>query len=317
MIKLITTLSLLLSLCVQASSIKNAFKEFYDDSQISSRHCGRNIHYFLNYLKDKRINYKSGYVVSIHEDVGALNHFDARWGSKEEYAQGGSYYRSNWYFHVFAVIDGVAYDFSQRGAKTTSVKTYLEDAYLPKGTTQSIIFLGRLDKKKAYQKYKNMKVKIYDLDEYAKDYGTAIYQGAFIELFNLIDKRPSKSYGKKYSQETLDYDSYRKTRHGYTIKNPMMKKEGKFYPLLADSYTICRAFGFLGSVNSQLSYEVSDKVKMLKLYSSMPKSGSRFVSSKDIKLSSSFYETDGDIPSQPLLHYATSVTCSDLNSIGI
>ncbi len=312
----ISIILLILSFSSFAYSVDRAFKDFFNDSVISSRHCGKNIYHFLNYLDDRGIKYKEGYVVSLHDQVGALNHFDARWGSRESYQEGGNYYRSNWYFHVFAIIDGKAYDFSQRDSKTSSIKTYLEQAYLPAGTTESIIFLGRLNKDKALKHYMKMSMKIYDLKDYANNYGPVLYEGSFVELFNYLDNRPSLSYGPRFSQVKVNFDSQRMTEYGTTFRNPKVQKDGVLYPVKAEPFQICRSLGFMGAVNSLLEYEVSDQVKMLSLGSYFSKDTSRFISSKDIKVSSSFTETVGDIPNQPLVHFATSVTCSDFNSFG-
>ena len=218
---------------------------------------------------------------------------------------------------MFAVIDGKAYDFSQRNSKTSSIKKYLADAYLPSGTTESIIFMGRLTKEKALKSHIKMSMKIYDLKDYAKNYGPVLYEGSFIELFNSLDGKPSRSFGPKYSKEVIKFDSSYKLGNSQQFTNPMMKKDGIFYPIKAESFQICRAFGFMGSINSQLEFKVSDKVKMLDLGSYFSKDVSRFISSKDIRISSSFTESIGDIPSGNNFHYASSVTCSDFSSLGL
>ena len=81
-------------------------------------------------------------MVSIHEDMGLLNHFEGRWGRRDTYENGISYNRSNWYFHVFAVIDGKAYDFSHESDQAIDFDQYLISSYLPKYKTDNIFLLG-------------------------------------------------------------------------------------------------------------------------------------------------------------------------------
>ena len=176
---------LLVSFNVLAKDITTAFEEFYNSSVISSNHCGKNTQAFLNYLDEEEVEYKTGYVVSIHEPFASLNHFDARWGSKEFYQNGEMYFRSNWYFHVFAVIDGVAYDFSQAGMKAQVLKDYLSDSYLPKSKTENIFFQGVMTKEKTLKGFVNLEMNIYETESYKTNLGPAKHQGVFIELFNL------------------------------------------------------------------------------------------------------------------------------------
>jgi hypothetical protein len=175
----------LISFNIYAQNIETAYKDFYNSDVIDSNHCGRNIQEFLKYLDENQVGYKSGYVVSIHEPYAFLNHFDARWGSKEFYENGELYFRSNWYFHVFAVIDGRAYDFSQAGMKSLLLKDYLNLSYLPKSKTGNIFFQGRMTKESTLKKFINLEMNIYDPQSYRTTLGPARHQGVFIELFNL------------------------------------------------------------------------------------------------------------------------------------
>lgn len=176
---------MLISLNLYAKDITTAYQEFYNSSVISSNHCGKNIQAFLNYLDEEDVQYNKAYVVSIHEPFAALNHFDARWGSKEFYQNGDMYFRSNWYFHVFAVIDGKAYDFSQAGMKAQELKNYLNLSYLPKSKTENIFFQGVMTKEKTLKGFVNLEMNIYEPESYKTNLGPAKYQGVFIELFNL------------------------------------------------------------------------------------------------------------------------------------
>ena len=181
----ILVIAFLITSSAFAKTVQDAFIEFYDSSEINSRLCGVNTQKFIQYLKDENISYDKAFVVSLHEDVGALNHFDARWGSKHRYVSGEVFLRSNWYFHVFVVIDGIAYDFSQQGKKTQSLQRYLETAYYPKSITESIFFLGRFTKDKARVKYQNIKMQVFNAEEYRVKLGPARHIGVFNELFNL------------------------------------------------------------------------------------------------------------------------------------
>src|SRR5690606_308911 len=117
---------------------EEAFVKFYDNEVIGSRHCGVNTQKFLLFLEEEKVSFEKGYVVSVHDDFMHLNHFDARWGSQEEYANGIPYRRSNWYFHVFAILDGKAFDFSQQGPTVLPLNQYLRQSYLPSYPTNNV-----------------------------------------------------------------------------------------------------------------------------------------------------------------------------------
>lgn len=313
---LFLAIALLTTIHANAMSVKDAFRSFYNDSKISSNHCGQNIHYFIQYLKRNNVRFNSGYVVSLHDDFAALNHFDARWGSKETFAEGGVYYRSNWYFHVFAVIDGVAYDFSQREMQTQELEDYLMKAYIPKGTTENIFFLGRLNKQKAMQAHVNMKVKIYPLEGYGANYGPTIYEGTSIELINYALGNRMISQETKFDKFSTTQQSKKFNTDGtITIKYPKLITEHGTLPIMADAAKLCRTYGFFGAIANKTEHEVSDEMTMLKIYSSLKKENPENLTSRDITVSYQKSKTVGGVPSQPLLHYAKSVTCSDLYTV--
>ena len=168
-----------------SETVTEAFEDFYNDQSIDSNHCGRNIQFFLRYLESSSIDFQNAYVVSVHEPSAFLNHFDARWGKKDKYKNGKPYFHDNWYFHVFAVIDGIAYDFSQRGMKAMPLKKYLRKSYLPESKTRNIYFQGVLTQEKLLRSYLNLEINIYSAKNYKKNLGPVMYQGVFIELFNL------------------------------------------------------------------------------------------------------------------------------------
>jgi hypothetical protein len=168
-----------------ASSVNQAFIDFFYSEEISPIHCGVNTQKFLKYLVDNNIKYETGFVVSAHQDYLTLNHFEARWGTNEDYENGVPYKRANYYFHVFAVIDGYAYDFSQIGPTVSPLKEYLEKVYLPAYPTKKIVFQGAMTRETELNKYMNMVMHIYNMDDYRKSMGPRKYSGVFIELFNL------------------------------------------------------------------------------------------------------------------------------------
>jgi hypothetical protein len=310
--------SFLIIQSVLANNVSNAFKQFYNNDLISSRHCGKNIHYFLNYLDEQNITYKSAHVVSIHEPVHAgVRHFDARWGSKGSYKNGITYSASNWYFHVFAVIDGIAYDFSQKGMKTQNLSKYLKSAYLPKFTTEKIFLVGEYDKVKALNAFKNLKLKIYNGAEYKINYGPTQYEGVFLEYFNILDKIRSNQANISNLKYELYFDNaWLNPDNSITISFPKLKIESGTYPLIASSFEICRAFGYLGSVNSKVKYRVNGGIKVLQLSSSLTNKSKRVISTSDISIGvGRFKVTEDFAPQQPLFHAADEVTCSDLESV--
>lgn len=297
-----------------AITVKEAFKEFYHDDKISARHCGKNIYHFLNYLKENNVSYQFGYVVSIHEDDLSVPHFDGRWGNKERYQNGESYVLSRWFFHVFAVIDGIAYDFSQKDLKTLPLDQYLKISYIPKSETEMISISGSLNPEKAYVKYLNTKLKIYSLSDYQKRMGPSFYEGSFIELFRIAEKDPIIS--KSIVNDKVDFKDAQELQNGvWSIIEPYGIYQGQKYPLRAEPVSICRGFGFMGTLSSHLEFKVTDQVDMLKVYSFIPKRDYKRVEEEHFPISFKFLKTDGSLENQALSHYTTKLTCTDLHSI--
>lgn len=297
-----------------ALTVKEAFKKFYNHESISSRHCGKNIHFFLKYLKENNVRYKSGFVASIHEDEVSIPHFDGRWATNKKYPSGESYYLSKWSFHVFVVIDGIAYDFSQREAKTQSLLDYLETSYIPKGETEILSVSGSLNKVKAYTKYLNTKLKVYELDDYAKNFDPTIYEGSFIELFRYAEGDPIIS--RSTVNNKLDFKSAKEIGSGiWSFTDPFGHEDNHQYPLRADPLPICRGFGFWGSITEGLKYEVSDKREILKVYSFIPSINYKEAETKIFPIGFNKELSDGTIVDQPLFHYASKVVCGDFYSL--
>ncbi len=128
------------------------------------------------------VSYKKGRVISIHDDYAYLNNFEARWGQEEFYENGKPYSRSNWYFHVFLILDGYVYDFSNQSTKPLLLKKYLK-SYIPQGSTEKIFIQGILTQKTELKKYKKMKMHFYELSSYKEDTSGRYYSGYFQELF--------------------------------------------------------------------------------------------------------------------------------------
>lgn len=295
-----------------ALSVDEAFQEFYQNKMIDSNHCGKNIHYFLKYLKEKNVSYNSGYVVSVHHDQGNLYHFDPRWGNLEHYADETPYLRANYFFHVFVVIDHIAYDFSQRNSQNQDVFKYLKKSYLPLKKTKSISFQGSMTPEKMLKNYYNTKLKIYSTKDYEKNLKGLVYEGRFIELFDFYEKNPRYSNEKTSGNYQLDYEEKESTSLGVNYYYPSVIMDGKKMKLAADATKICNAFGFLGSVPFQTLFEVTDNVSIYKVYASL-----KTDSKNDNDFSISFKQTKsvGAVHNQPLLHMAKLVSCTDLASV--
>jgi hypothetical protein len=246
--------------------VEQEFNKFYSSPKLSSNKCGLNIQHFLAHLSEQGVQSKNGYVVSVHENYGHLNHFNARWGREESYSDGTKYNRSNWYFHVFLVIEGMAYDFSRLGKNAIPLKQYLASSYLPKLETENVIKQGRLTDEILLKKYFNMEMNIYRLDDYAKSLGPVYYTGSFSELFNLsnvstpanplesntqrIPEFKNRVYGNLLVGESRDHIKFEEkiTQNNYsTYKHPYAYLNGENYPIMSESLEVCQSLGHMGS----------------------------------------------------------------------
>jgi hypothetical protein len=115
------------------ANIDQIFSEFYYSPEISSRHCGRNISNFIKELaklgyehKDIRILYITA---PYHPwSFGRVVAVNSRWGNLID---GNAH--QNWEFHVIALIDKKAYDFSFNDSpKILNFNEYLESMFIPK-----------------------------------------------------------------------------------------------------------------------------------------------------------------------------------------
>lgn len=177
---------------------KKAFAEFYDHEKIESHLCQENVfHFLVEGLEGVPLN--RGFVVGFKAPM-LLAHFDARWGDDEVYSteeaqyiplqwsNGSAFTLSNYYHHVFLILDKHAYDFSQAGRKVQTIKSYLKKVYFPPKKASAEIFLkGLVDFNSVLANYQKNEVKmiIYPIDEY-KVYGTSaepIYEGLATDLF--------------------------------------------------------------------------------------------------------------------------------------
>lgn len=178
----------------------SSYLEFYDNPVLDSRKCGQNTRYFLKYLAEKGKLAKSGYVVAVYEDSeSGMAFFDARWGELKNYKNGEQYRAAKYYFHVFAVLDGKVYDFSQSGPKVQELKEYLKTAFLPKSTTVPDLFGSVLDKREVLNSYLNLKMELFTIEDYIGS-GDLVptYSGKFYDLFE-------KSVGRKLSSFEVEF----------------------------------------------------------------------------------------------------------------
>lgn len=266
-----------------STAFQREFKDFYNSTAIDSNKCGLNIQRFLKHLSRKGYELNDGYVVSLHEDTGYLNHFNARWGSKESYTNGTNYKRQNWYFHVFAVLEGRAYDFSQASQDSYSLREYLERSYLPRYETQNIFLLGKVDRKIMLQKYLNFKFRLYRLRDYKNNLGPILYEGDFFELFQFVGVDPvprnlnnnvrnippfkKDAYGAFLTGESTDYVKAKnlvKNNGLYYYTYPYVFLNGERYPIKFEPKSICQALGHFGTFPA-LSKEVELTRKMAPL----------------------------------------------------
>jgi hypothetical protein len=315
--KFIVFLSFVYStLSLANSAVDRAFEDFFADEKISSNHCGRNIHYFLNYLERRDVRYERGYVVSIHEDYGALNLFNARWGSREHYEDGESYTRSNYFFHVFAVIDGKAYDFSKNFSPNQDVIDYLTEAYLPKKRTQNVFFQGHLTPQNMKDKSFNLRMKIYSLEGYKRDYTDALYEGSFIELFKFYEGERTLSRESAAGEYSIHYarKQFNSQYQSQTYSYPSVIHNGVERQLIANGLKTCRALGYLGAVPKFTQHEVSDNKKFYDLYASLKVDHAR-LDHESIRISFKERSSVGGVSNQPLVHYAKQVSCTSLQNV--
>jgi hypothetical protein len=167
---------------------EQAFFEYYHHPEIDPYKCGQNTQKFLRFLQETGRLPEVGYVVNVEEPYGELNHFESRWGQREVDSAGQAYFRSNWCFHVFAVLSGQAYDFSWAGPRVLPVGPYLEAAYFPRAETGPVGMQGRLSRESETRKYANLKMELFRLPEFAQGTGAPIYRGRFLELFEVYSQ---------------------------------------------------------------------------------------------------------------------------------
>jgi len=295
---------------------REIFLDMWDSPKISSRHCGVNTQLFLSELYKRGASFNNAYAISVHEDVGALNHFDARWGGNEQYENGETYRRANYYFHVFAVVDGKAYDFSQAGKKSSELEQYLKDSYIPKSKTGNIFFQGRLTPEGVLKDTRQLKMSLYPGKSYAREIGRPLYTGRFIEAFGPIVSGPGAGpRGKKVFGRTSE-SIYRNADGSVTISSPKLITEDGTLPVLASEADLaCKAFGHMGSMPSGTRFEVTENRPLLKLFSFLDaKDPMDIVPDRDFITSYRIRESDIDLASDKF-HYATQIRCSSFENL--
>lgn len=243
---------------------EQAFKTFYYDDSIDSRGCGKNIRNFLNFLSQGiSSEAKNAYVVSIHDDFADLHHFNARWGQKESYQNGEFFYRSNWYYHVFLLVNNRAYDFSQKDISSLPLSQYLEKSYLPKYRVKT--FFGMVDRHTQLKKYLNLRMSIYPIESYKEGQNSAYYTGPFIELFQMAGLDISADPREGNIEHLPDYKkgSYGQFKRGearnfirasldnssglFLYDKPIAEINGQTFPIrFRYKHDLCQALGHLG-----------------------------------------------------------------------
>ena len=288
--------------------VDQAFKEFYNNPKIDSNHCGLNTQYFLQYLNEKNIKFKQGFVVSLHVDQYNLYHFDPRWGRTETYQNGIEYQRVNYGFHVFAVIEGKAYDFSQAGMKTQPLNDYLELAYMPKHATESTFFNGVMTRESMLKEAKSIELKMYKADDYRQDLGPIAYQGMFYEMFGGSQRLSKPIFDIKW-------DSMSERSPGVVeYINPVMTVDEGTFKLRAYSEKICRGLGHIGSINAETEFELELGIKVIDISGHINTQTEGLDLDRDLSRYWDFYELDLDVYRNHF-SYATKVVCADYDSV--
>ena len=245
---------------------EQAFKTFYYDDSIDSRGCSQNIRNYLNFLNKSGISLeaKNAFVVSIHDDFADLHHFNARWGDKDSYQNGEFFYRSNWYYHVFLVVNNRAYDFSQKDISSFPLSQYLEKSYLPKFRAKT--FLGMVDRHTQLKKFLNLRMSIYPIESYRDGKNSAYYTGPFIELFQMVGLNISADPRERNIERLPDYKkgSFGQFKRGearnfirasldnsseglFLYNNPTAEINGQTFPIrFKYKDDLCQALGHLG-----------------------------------------------------------------------
>lgn len=113
------------------TSINSQFEQFFYSTNISSRHCGRNIDKFIRQLKSQGFQTNEIKTVRITSHspwgFGMVMAMNSRWGKLTE----GNFHE-NWNFHIIALHEGLVYDFSfHQGPQVLPLQDYLERMYIP------------------------------------------------------------------------------------------------------------------------------------------------------------------------------------------
>lgn len=315
-----------------ANVYQEEFKNFYDNPVLNFIKCGLNIQNFLTHLKDQGIPLEDGYVVSLHEGFGHLDFFGARWGRTEEYANGETYERSNYFLHFFAVIKGEVYDFSQSQPRGIPLKEYLAHTYLPAYETKPLLLRGTLTKENRLQSFLNLEMKIYKLTDIQETGGPAIYIGRFFELFNhagidSVSNPPKGSsqkippfkkgtYGSIKMGSSTDYfksDSRVSEGDIAVHKNPQAYFNGEKYPIKFEGFEICQSLGYLGHFPalSQKKELVDKKARLVDIGTSLlPLKAGEVSAPDDVKVSFRYVVNDQHWNNE----IATQVGCGDLTT---
>lgn len=190
------------------------------------------------------------------------------------------------------------------------------DSYIPKSKTGNIFFQGRITPAEAIMGARKLKMSLYPGESYAKEIGTPLYTGRFIEAFGPRVSGPGAGpRGKKVFGRT-SVSSHRNADGSVTISSPKLVTEDGTLPVLASEADLaCKAFGHMGSMPSGTRFKVTKSRPLLKLYSFLDaKDPMEIVPDRDFITSYNVRESDADLPYENF-HYATQIRCSNFENL--
>lgn len=136
--------------------LKKLFENTWTSNYVE-RYCGLNIENLVSKAMDENIDLEGVEIVGLKDQggwmFGMVNALQARGATRLGAGE------SNWYFHVFLLVDGkiLDYDFTE-APKVLSFNEYMHEMYLPKEKWNDL-------------KYKESKMKLYEFEFYpAEDY---------------------------------------------------------------------------------------------------------------------------------------------------
>lgn len=317
-------------------AIDDEYSSFYNSPEINFISCGNNISLFLKRLNKKGLlsTVSKGYVVSIHDDFAYLNHFQARWGRKEFYSDGSVYSRTNWYFHVFLVLDDYVYDFSGKEKSSLALTEYLESSYIPKSDTKNIFIQGVLTREKVLRQFLNLQMNLYKLSDFINEEIKldAYYNAPFFELFKYagiksvaypldhdklsIPEFKKNAYGNFPKGQSTDYILYQKSEENSSYKTfhkPYVLLNGEDFPIKKSQsmYQLCQSLGYWGAFPKySKSIKTSNTERMVEILSNLrPQKPLEILFPQDVKSSFQYLVNENGV-----YELVENVACGDISS---